>query len=111
MPEQHSGNAQPWYMKLLSGGLWLVSAGLGLYAVYSVSKLSTTIYALFGKDYNTGVLIGQVGAVVACAVWIVAVMVMGETLLKPDGKSNIWRLLSWTISIELLIVVLGIIFG
>jgi hypothetical protein len=111
MPENNARNIKPLYGQVLSFLLWLASAGLGLYAIYSVFKLTTGLYALIGQDYYTGVLAGQVATVAAGQVWIVAVVVGGETLRKYAGKSKIWRLLGWIIGIELLLIVLGIIFG
>lgn len=111
MSQNNTGKTKPLIGQILSVLLWLISAGLGLYAVYSSFRLATSAYALIGKDYYTGVLAGQVTAVVAGLVWIISVVVGGETLRSHAGESKIYRLLGWMIGIELLLIVLGFFLG
>jgi hypothetical protein len=111
MPGNESGQIKMWHTVALSGVLWLASAGLGLYAVYSIYKLAIMVYALFGKDYYSGVVIGQVATLAAGLVWLVAIVFSGETLFKHAGENKTFRLLGWMIGIELVLIVLGIFFG
>ncbi len=111
MPDKNQGRLKPIYAQILSLLLWLLIAGLGLYSVYTLFRLSTTVYALVGKDYYTGVLVSQVVTVVAGLVWIVSVVVSGETLREHTGERKTWRLLGWMIGVELVLLILGIFFG
>ncbi len=110
MPENNTGNLRPWYAQVLPWLVWLASAGLGLYAVYSLSKLSTAVYALIGKDYYTGVVISQAMAVAAGLAWIATIVGSGEHLRKNPAGRSAWRLLGWIVGIELVLIILGYVF-
>ena len=97
--------------QMLSGLLWLIGALLGIYTVYSLHNLSGTIYALFGKDYYTAVVIGQVVAVIFGLAWIVIFIATAEFLIKHSAERFFWRLFAWIFGVELLIILLSLLFG
>jgi hypothetical protein len=102
----------PLFSQVLAGLLWLASGALGLYAVYSISKLTATVYALLGGNrYYNGVLASQVLTLIMAFVWITMFIVTGEYIRKHPGERSSWKLLAWVLGIELLIILLGLLFG
>jgi hypothetical protein len=91
--------------------LWLVSVAGGMYALYSLSKLAITLYALLGDTYYAGVLTGQVTAVLAALAFIVMFILTGEYHLKHVGERRSWLLFGWVLAVELLIILAGLIFA
>lgn len=92
--------------------LWIACGALGLYAVYSIYKLSSTVYAWLGGDkYYIGVLIGQVLTLVMGFAWIAMFIISGEYNRKHAGEIRIFKLFGWILGIELVIILLGLILG
>jgi hypothetical protein len=101
----------PLIWQILAALLWLVSVAGGLYALYSLSKLASTIYALFGDTYYAGVLSGQLIAVLAGLGLIAMFIITGEYHLKHSGERRSWTLFGWVLGVELLIILSGLLFG
>ncbi|MBE0697326.1 MAG: hypothetical protein IH586_10415 [Anaerolineaceae bacterium] len=112
MIESNSGNkSTPVILQILAGLLWLASVAGGLYALYSLSKLALTVYALFGDTYYEGVVTGQVAAIIAALGFIVMFIITGEYHLKHAGERRSWMLFGWVLGIELVIIFAGLLFG
>jgi hypothetical protein len=100
------------FPQVLAGLLWLASGALGLYAVYSVSKLTSTVYALVGGSrYYNGVLASQLATLLMGFVWIGLFIVTGEFIRKHPGERSSWKVLAWVLGVELVIILLGLLFG
>jgi hypothetical protein len=90
--------------------LWLVTAVLGLAAVYYLHELAVLFYGLFiGKDYYTAVLIGQVSAIIGALIWLGSIIGSGEFHLKHAGQKKSWQIIAWMLAVEILIIAIGLI--
>lgn len=104
----HSSKVKSTSILLLVAVLWLISAILGLIAVYYLRELTILIYALVGsRDYYIGVLTSQVVTIVGGLLWVIVIIGTGEYHLKHAGERKSWRIFAWTIGIELLIIALA----
>jgi hypothetical protein len=101
----------PLIWQILAGLLWLASVAGGLYALYSLSKLASSLYALFGDTYYAGVLSGQLVAVLAGLGLLAMFIITGEYHLKHNGERRSWNLFGWVLGIELVIILAGLLFG
>ncbi len=95
----------------LAAVLWLVSLAGGLYALYSLSKLGATLYALLDNTYYAGVFTSQLTAVLAALGFIVMFIVTGEYHLKHVGERRSWILFAWVLGLEAVLILAGLLFG
>ena len=91
--------------------LWLLFNALGTVAVYSVNQLAVMIFAVATSQNRSvekffgGVLTGQITALVAGAVWLVAFIWSAEYTIKHIGERHLWRIYAWMIGVELLLII------
>ena len=106
-------------------GLWLVTAALGLWEIIVVRDMVLRIYAravsptstasapsfwnpsTYGDSYWTGAALGNWVVFLMAVLWIVVAVGFGEYHYRHAGQPRSWRLFSWTIGIELFILVLA----
>lgn len=92
---------------------WLASAAVGLVEIYFVYQIAQLIYALilnpgrnpiaFGNEYYTGVLVGNIAAVVAAVVWVAWVIGGGEYIRRRSGARRAWIVLAVAAGVQALI--------
>ena len=111
MPENTPGKTRRPQLQILAGILWLVSGVMGLYAIYSLYELSSTLYALIGDKYYVGVLIGQITTAIGGIAWIVSFISLGEYQRKHAGESSVLKFTAWVLGVETVLILLGLIFG
>lgn len=98
--------------------LWLATAGLGLYAIYQLHALSILAFqAIKGpqnftpSDFNTGRLISYLVILLGGLGWIAAVILSGEYHLKHAGEAKSWKIIAWSLGVEILIIAVGYFIG
>jgi hypothetical protein len=86
--------------------LWLVTAGLGLQAIYLVKEIFYLIYVSLGGSIQEAEL--YVPALVFFLALAFLVFIIGTTEyhLKRVGRPESWRLFGWTIAVELSLLIL-----
>ena len=86
--------------------LWLVTAVVGLLEVYFGQNMLTDIYARFGSDFNTGLLIRNSSLLCLSLVWLAFVVGTGEYHRTRVGRPSSWRLFGWTIAVQVSLLAL-----
>ena len=103
---------------LVTYGMWLLTAVLAVYQIALVREIVLSIYAWFlfltGRnaqvrtDFETAAL-GQ-GVIVVMAIFAIAVIIGGfEYCHKRVGDAKALKILGWTLGIQVLILVLGLV--
>jgi hypothetical protein len=96
-------------MQIAVGLLWLLTAAVGLAAVYYLHALAIYVYDTFiGNEYRVGVLIGQMTVIIAAVIWLAAVVISGEYHLKHAGSAKSWRIILIMLGVEALIIAVGV---
>lgn len=98
---------------------WLISAAAGLVEIYFAYEIAQLVYALllnpgrspvaFGSEYYTGVLVGNVAAVVAAVVWVAWVIGGGEYIRRRAGARRAWIALAVAAVVQALIALVYLI--
>ncbi len=95
--------------------LWIASAALGFFSIYSLFRLTPLLYALStGKttfsisENSLAVLIGQTTAIIGGIAWIIVVIGTGEYHLKHFGERKSWITFAWVLGVEIVLFLLGI---
>ena len=103
-------DAQPKARQLASSVLaiilWLVTAGLGLEAIYILKELFYLIYVGLGGSIAQAERFVPVLVFFLALVFLVFIIGTTEYHLKRVGKPESWRLFSWTIAVELSLLIL-----
>ena len=93
--------------------LWAGTAVLGLYEIILVRemlfRICTRLWSSsggYGMDYWRAVALGNWAALPLAIVWIALVIGGGEYHYKRAGQRSSWKLFGWTITAELLILIL-----
>jgi len=93
---------------------WLLAVVLGLAAIYATYQLSLAVFATATRQdpsttgqFYTGVLTGQLTALFAGGLWLVAVIWSGEYALKHAGERRVWKIFAWMLGIEVLLILVA----
>jgi hypothetical protein len=89
--------------------LWLATIVIAIVEVYFVQSIVVNIYARFGDDFGTGVVLRNFTAVIAGIICMIVVVATGEYHLRHAGQPSSARLFAWTIGAELAIYLLYLI--
>jgi len=91
---------------LLAIVLWLVSFGLGLQGIYILTQIVALIYVSLGGSIDAAERSVLVLAFFLALGFLIFIVASTEYHLKRIGKPESWRLFSWTIAVELSLLVL-----
>jgi len=91
---------------LLAIVLWLVSFGLGLQGIYILTQIVALIYVSLGGSIDAAERSVLVLAFFLALGFLIFIVASTEYHLKRVGKPESWRLFSWTIAVELSLLVL-----
>ena len=86
--------------------LWLVTAGLGLQAIYLVKEIFYLIYVSLGGSIAQAERFVPVLVFFLALVFLVFIIGTTEYHLKRVGRPESWRLFGWTIAAELSLLIL-----
>jgi hypothetical protein len=103
-------DAQPKARKIASSllaiVLWLISAGLGLQAIYTVKEIFYLIYVSLGGSIQRAERFVPVLVFFLALGFLVFIIGTTEYHLKRVGRPESWRLFGWTIAVELSLLIL-----
>jgi len=91
---------------VLAIALWLVTAGLGLQAIYLVKEIFYLIYVSLGGSIARAERFVPVMVFFLALVFLVFIIGTTEYHLKRVGRPESWRLFGWTIAVELSLLIL-----
>src|SRR5687767_3000567 len=91
---------------LLAIVLWLVSFGLGLQGIYILTQIVALIYVSLGGSIDAAERSVLVLSFFLALGFLIFIVASTEYHLKRIGKPESWRLFSWTIAVELSLLVL-----
>jgi hypothetical protein len=91
---------------LLAIVLWLISAGLGLQAIYTVKEIFYLIYVSLGGSIQRAERFVPVLVFFLALGFLVFIIGTTEYHLKRVGRPESWRLFGWTIAVELSLLIL-----
>ncbi len=86
--------------------LWLVTAGLGLQAIYLIKEIFYLIYVSLGGSIAQAERFVPVLVFFLALVFLVFIIGTTEYHLKRVGRPESWRLFGWTIAVELSLLIL-----
>jgi hypothetical protein len=86
--------------------LWLVTAILGLEAIYLVKELFYLIYVSFGGSVAQAELFAPVLIFFLALGYLFFIIGTTEYHRKRVGRPESWRLFGWTLAVELSLLVL-----
>ena len=92
---------------LLAIGLWLVTFGLGLEAIYLVKEIFYLIYTRLGGGIDQAERFALGLVFVLALFFLVFIIATTEYHRKRVGRPESWRLFGWTIAVELSIIILN----
>lgn len=86
--------------------LWLVSFGLGLQAIYTLTQIIALLRVRLGSSVEEAAT-SSLGLVFFLALgFLVFIIASTEYHRKRVGKPESWRLFGWTIAVELSLLIL-----
>ena len=85
---------------LLAGCLWLVTAGLGLEAIYDIKEIFYLIVANLGGSIQKAEVFVPPLMFFLGILYLGFIIVSTEYHLKRIGSKKSWRLFGWTIAVE-----------
>jgi hypothetical protein len=91
---------------ILAMVLWLISAGLGLQAIYTVKEIFYLIYVGLGGSIQRAERCVPVLVFFLALGFLVFIIGTTEYHLKRVGRPESWRLFGWTIAAELSLLIL-----
>jgi hypothetical protein len=86
--------------------LWLATVLAAVVEILLVQSIVVSLYARFGDDYATGLLLRNVSAVIMGIVCMIFVIGSGEFHLRHAGQASSWKLFAWTVGVELAILII-----
>jgi len=103
-------DAQPKTRQLASNVLaivlWLISFGLGLQAIYTLTQIIALIRVRLGSSVQEASM-SSLGLVFFLALgFLVFLIASTEYHIKRVGRPESWRLFGWTIAVELSLLIL-----
>jgi hypothetical protein len=103
-------DAQPKSRQIASSALaivlWLVTAGLGLQAIYTVKEIFYLIYVGLGGSVQRAERFVPALVFFLALGFLVFIIASTEYHLKRVGRPESWRLFGWTIAVELSLLIL-----
>ena len=91
---------------LLAMVLWLISAGLGLQAIYTVKEIFYLIYVGLGGSVQRAERFVPALVFFLALGFLVFIIGTTEYHRKRVGRPESWRLFGWTIAVELSLLIL-----
>lgn len=86
--------------------LWIATSALGMFEIYLLQDMLLRVYVRFGHFYWSGLTIRNVAVFVLAILYIAFAIGTGEYHYRKAGQPPSWRLFSWTIAVELVILIM-----
>jgi hypothetical protein len=91
---------------VLAIALWLLTAGLGLEAIYLIKEIFYLIYVSLGGSVERAAIFVPVLVFFLALVYLAFIIGTTEYHRKRVGRPESWRLFGWTIAAEVSLLIL-----